>query len=163
MTFAKIPVHPLVLLVCHNFSLSLIAPLLRPDPPPSRRAPPSSTTLATPFRDHNSSRSTPSTLILSTSLRISRRIWRTRTAASSSSSSVRMPRPNESQDCCANEGLEEYECEPVEGRGIRWKWMCGTTWAARGPEMDGRWVSVWVGWLVGWLVGKEGILEKGED
>jgi hypothetical protein len=137
MTSAKFTIHPLVLLVCHNFSLSLIAPLLPPDPPSSRRAPPSST-LATLFRDHNSSRSTPSALILSTSLRISRRIWRTRTAASSSSSSVRMPRPNESQDCCANEGLEEYDFGPVGARGIRWKWTCGTTWAARGPGMDGK-------------------------
>jgi hypothetical protein len=156
MTFAKLTIHPLVLLVCHNFSLSLIAPLLIPDPP-SRRAPPSSITLAIPFRDHNSSRSTPSALILSTSLRISRRIWRTRTAASSSSSSVRMPRPNESQDCCANEGLKEYEFGPVGGRGIRWKWICGTTWAARGPGMNGK------GRLAFGLVGKEATSEKGDD
>jgi hypothetical protein len=140
-------------LVRHNFSFSLTAPLLIPKPPPSRRA----------FPHHNSSRSTPSSaLILSISLWISRRIWRTRTAASSSSSSVRVPRPNESQDCCANEGSEEYEFGPVGGRGIRWKWTCGTTWAARGPGIDGHVVSVWVGWLGG-LADVEGTSGKRGD
>jgi hypothetical protein len=68
-----------------------------------------------------------------------------------------MPRPNESQDCCANEGLKEYEFGPVGGRGIRWKWICGTTWAARGPGMNGK------GRLAFGLVGKEATSEKGDD